>query len=333
MQIIVYGAGAVGSVLGGMLSLHHHDVMLIGRQPLVDAIARDGLRIKSATGEYVAHPRASARLSIADLAPDASVFLTTKSYDVPAARDALAATIPNETPVVCFQNGVVSEDAVAERFASVYGAVVNMTCSMVQPGHVSYRAPGRVIVGRHPKGIDPRSRVFADAFGEAGFDAAASRAIGSDKWLKLAVNVQSVLNAAVDPRDHDANEFFELKVAILEEVKRVFKAAKIRARSCDGHDPSIDEMIAELKRPRARRSDHGVKLHNSTWQDLYLKRPHIEAEYFHGPVIAMGREHGIPTPLNAAMLQVAARCHESKSGPESLRLSDVIAVVAKHRAS
>ncbi len=139
MQIIVYGAGAVGSVLGGMLSLHHHDVMLVGRQPLVDAIARDGLRIKSATGEYVAHPHASVRLSGDDLAKDTSVFLTTKAYDLPTAGDVLATMIPRETPVVCFQNGVVSEDAMAERFTTVYGAVVNMTCSMVQPGHVSFR--------------------------------------------------------------------------------------------------------------------------------------------------------------------------------------------------
>jgi 2-dehydropantoate 2-reductase len=63
MQFLVYGAGAVGSVLGGMLSVHKHDVCLIGRDAHMDAIAAAGLRIKSATGEYVAHPAACTSIS------------------------------------------------------------------------------------------------------------------------------------------------------------------------------------------------------------------------------------------------------------------------------
>ena len=58
MNFVVYGAGAVGSVLGGMLSLQRSDVLLIARKPLVDAVLGDGLRLKSATAEHVAHPRA-----------------------------------------------------------------------------------------------------------------------------------------------------------------------------------------------------------------------------------------------------------------------------------
>ena len=51
MQFLVYGAGAVGSVLGGMLSVHRHDVCLVARESHAGAIAAGGLRIKSATGE------------------------------------------------------------------------------------------------------------------------------------------------------------------------------------------------------------------------------------------------------------------------------------------
>ncbi len=333
MRIVVYGAGAVGSVLGGMLSLRGHDVLLIARQPVVDAVVGEGLRIKSATGEYLAHPRAAPVLAASDVDGDTCLLLTLKSGDVPAAAEELADRVPRETPIVCFQNGVASEDVVARRFPLVYGGVVRMTCSMLQSGHASFRVPGRVIVGRHPSGRDAMSRALAEALSAAGFDAAASRAIVSDKWLKLAVNSQSVLHAAIDPRDHDDNRFNDLKVALLEEDRRVFRAARIRPRSCDGKDPSIQEMIAELKRPRAKRSEHGVKIHNSTWQDLYLKRDCIEAEYLHGPVIALGREHGIATPLNQAMLEVAKRCHESGAGPESMRLDGVLEIVDRHTAS
>lgn len=332
MQFVVYGAGAVGCVLGGMLSLHRHDVLLVGRAPLVDAVGDGGLRLKSATGEYVAHPRVVASATARDFGPDTRVLLTAKSYDVASATASLAKVAPPDAPVVCFQNGVASEELAAKHFSRVYGAVVRMTCSMVQPGHASFHAQGRVVLGVHPKGTDAAVDELVGALREAGFDAAASKSIVDDKWLKMAVNAQSVFHAVIDPRDQDENEFFDLKVAILEETRRVFKAAKIKARSADGKDPSIEEMIAEIRRPRARRNEHGVKLHNSVWQDLYLKRAHLEADSIHGPVIALGKEHGVATPHHEASLALARRCHAAKTGPESLRLSDVLREISK-RAS
>jgi len=329
MQFVVYGAGAVGCVLGGMLSLHRHDVLLVGRGELVNAGRAGGLRLKSATGEYVAHPRMATELSAGDLPADAFILLTVKSYDIASAASALAKVADTANPVVCFQNGVASEDLVAKHFERVYGAVVRMTCSMVQPGHASFRALGRLVLGLHPKGNDPQLAPLVAAFRDAAFDAVPSKSIVDDKWLKLAVNAQSVFHALVDPRDQDENEFFSLKVAILEETRRVYKAAKIKARSCDGKAPSIDEMIAEIKRPRARRNEHGVKVHNSVWQDFYLKRPHIEADTIHSPVIALGKTHGVATPYHDASFTIARKSHAAHSGPESLRLSEILQEIAK----
>jgi 2-dehydropantoate 2-reductase len=239
--------------------------------------------------------------------------------------------VPVDTPVVCFQNGMASEAVVGESFVRVHGGVMRMTCSMLQPGHASFRSLGRVVVGVHPRGSDAFTRSLALAFREAGFDAASSRTIQSDMWLKLAVNTQTVVHAAVDPRDHNTNEFQEFSASILDEVRRVFKAAKIRARSCDDRDPSIEDMIAELRRPRARKSEHGVKVHNSLWQDLYLKRDQIESEFMHGPIIALGSEHKIPTPYNVAMLEVATALRKQGAAPESLRLTDLVAAVDGQR--
>jgi len=332
MQFVVYGAGAVGSVLGGMLSLHRHDVLLVGRASLADAVGNGGLRLKSATGEYAAHPRVATSLSAHDIGDDACILLTVKSYDIAAAATALANVAKPSTPVVCFQNGVASEDVVAKHVARVYGAVVRMTCSMVQPGHASFRALGRLVLGVHPKGSDAAVASLVAAFRDAGFDASSSKAIGGDKWLKLAVNAQSVFHALVDARDQDENEFFALKVAILEETRRVYKAAKIKARSGDGKDPSIEEMIVEIKRPRARRNEHGVKVHNSVWQDFYLKRAHIEVDSIHGPVIALGQQHGVPTPYHDTSLALARRCHAAQANPESLRLPAVLEEIARRKA-
>ena len=326
MRFVVYGAGAVGSVLGGMLSLNRHDVRLIGRREHTDAVLRDGLRLKSTTAESMAHPHASDTLTHGGPDPEC-VLLAVKSGDLAAAIEALVAAVPANTPVVCLQNGVAAEEAVSRRFERVYGAVVRMTCSMVQPGHVAFQTGGRVITGKFPRGTDALARSLGAAFTASGFDGVVSKDIMADKWLKMAVNVQSVFHAVVDPRDHDTHEFQALKAGILDETRRVFKAAKIRARSCDGKDPSIEQMIETLQRPHTRRTEHGVKVHNSVWQDLYLKRRAIEADFIHGPVIALGERHAVATPYNRAALEIVNRCHRDALGPESLRLSVVIAAL------
>lgn len=332
MQFLVYGAGAVGSVLGGMLSLNHHDVCLVGRAAHVDAISSDGLRIKSNTAEYHAHPAACTILP-ENAASAECVVLGVKSQDIPFAMETLSPAVARTVPVVCIQNGVTAERVTAERFANVYGAVLRMTCSMVQPGHVSFQNGGRVVVGKYPRGTDAFARSFAGMITAAGIDAVVTKDLMADRWLKVAVNVQSVFHAVIDARDHDTNEFHALKAGIIEETQRVFKQAKVRARSCDGRDPSLDDMIETLHRPSARRSEHGVKVRNSVWQDLYLKRRSVEAEFIHGPVIALGEEHGIATPYNRAALELALRCHRENLGPEALRLSDVMAAIERGGAA
>jgi len=329
MQVVVYGAGAVGSVLGGYLSVHKHDVLLVCRKPHADAINESGLHVKSATGDYVSHPRATEELSPDDVAAGACVLLTVKSHDTPEAANALAGILPRDTHVVSVQNGMDNEPALAAHFDNVYTGVCRMTCQMLQPGYASFRRLGRLVLGRYPKGSDAFARRLADAFSAAGFDACVSRGVIGDKWLKLAVNTQSAFHAVVDPRDHDANEFFELKACILEETRRVLKAAKIRARSCDGKDNTIDEMIADLRRPRMPRADRGMMVHNSTWQDLYLKRDTVESRYFHEPFIRLGHEHGIAVPCNEVALETVLACHREGRGPGAVRLQDVLDAIAK----
>lgn len=320
MQVVVYGAGAVGSVLGGLLCQHKHDVHLVCRPPHAEAIKENGLKIRSATGDYVARPGTSTSLSGVDIGEDTVVFVTVKSHNTREVVEALAAAVPAQTPIVSFQNGIGNEDIILEHFENVYGGVVRMTCQMLQPGNATFRRIGRIIVGRYPKGSDATSRSIARAFAEARFDAVSSRNVLSDKWLKLAVNTQSVFNAVVDTRDHDTNEFGELKARILEETRDVLKAARIRPKSCDGRDPGIDEMIADLRRPRIRRPDHGMKVHNSVWQDLYLKRPDIEVPRIHHTIIDMAREHDIAVPCHEVALEVIEESHRDQSGPDALRL-------------
>ncbi len=153
MRFVVYGAGAVGSVLGGHLALKKHDVLLVCREPHAKAINDNGgLRMKSATGEYVADLKAVTALGEADLQGDVCVIFTPKSNDTESCVETLAAVAPPDIPIVSFQNGISNEDIIAGTFENVFGGVCRMTCSLLQPGHVSFRKSGRLIRRQTPAG-------------------------------------------------------------------------------------------------------------------------------------------------------------------------------------
>jgi ketopantoate reductase len=224
---------------------------------------------------------------------------------------------------------VSNEDIIAEIFGNVLGAVCRMTCSLLQPGQVSFRKSGRLIVGKHPRGAHAGAKKLVPVLSDAGFDASVSNSIICDKWLKLVVNLQSGFNAIIDVRDHDSIEFVELKVGVLEEAKIVLKAAKKRAKSCDDRDLSIDDVINDLRKPKAPRPTTGVRVNNSTWQGLYLKRKQIENHYFHGPIIALAEENGLPVPYNETALELVTESSKDELGPGAFRAREVLESIKK----
>ena len=108
MHIAVVGAGAIGSVLIGMLARAGEDVTLVGRPPHVDAVNRNGLLIDGVLGTITVRIKAHERL---DFKPDLAL-LTAKTQDVEAAARDIKASVPG-VPVVPLQNGVRRGDLLA----------------------------------------------------------------------------------------------------------------------------------------------------------------------------------------------------------------------------
>ncbi|MEJ2720699.1 MAG: hypothetical protein P8181_06105, partial [bacterium] len=72
------------------------------------------------------------------------------------------------------------------------------------------------------------------------------------------------------------------------------------------------------------RSPSAVRVNNSTWQNLYLKRDRIENGYFHEPIITLAKKHGITVPFNEISLKLVTECCDKKLGPGAFRASEVL---------
>ncbi|MEJ7583086.1 MAG: 2-dehydropantoate 2-reductase [Acidimicrobiales bacterium] len=185
MRFVVFGAGAIGGVVGGRLHEHGHDVLLIARRQHHDAIAAGGLRLESPEASItlplpvVRHPRE------VDFGPDDVILLAVKSQDTADALRALAPVASPTVPVFCAQNGVENERLALRLFPNVYSLSVMCPTAHLLPGVVqAYSAPttGIMDLGRYPSGVDDIATGVAAALRGSTFSSEALPDIGRWKY-------------------------------------------------------------------------------------------------------------------------------------------------------
>ncbi|MCI4371260.1 MAG: 2-dehydropantoate 2-reductase, partial [Thermoplasmata archaeon] len=188
MEILVFGAGAIGSFFGGLLS-GRHDVTLVGRTEHIAAIRSRGLRISGKTA-MMAKPRASTRVP-SDARPEI-VFVTTKAYDTANAMLALEGLADRST-FVTLQNGLGNTETIAKVAPRVVAGTTEHGVMYLGPGEIRHAGVGETVLGawtRMEESILVRVR---DVLADVGLVARITSDVRTELWSKL------VVNAAINP--------------------------------------------------------------------------------------------------------------------------------------
>jgi 2-dehydropantoate 2-reductase len=324
VRFVVYGAGAIGGVLGGRLFEHGNDVLLIARSTHLDTIRERGLTVESPDGSVTVEVPAVGHPADAGIGDGDVVVLAMKSQDTVGALEALVACAPAATTIVCAQNGVDNERSALRRFANVYGMCVMCPASHLEPGVVqasSSPVTGLMDVGRWPSGRDDVADRVAATLSAATFSSVSRDDIARWKWGKLLMNLGNAVEAAFRP-DASAGE--------LAELARLEGVACLRAAGIDAVGPDEDAArrgALLTARPIAGRRRGG----GSTWQSLTRSTGVVETDYLTGEVVLLGRLVGVATPINErlqALVSELARSHEppaSRSAREFLASTGGIA--------
>lgn len=318
-RFIIYGAGAVGGVIGGSLALAGHDVALIARGDHLAAIQRKGLELHTERGVEVVQTDAVADPGDLALSADDVVLLSMKTQDTIPALDRLAEVAPPEIAVVCVQNGVENERLALRRFPNVYGISVMLPATFLEPGVVTGEGTpdlGVLDIGRSPSGVDDTAEMVAAALSSARFRSEADPAVMRHKYAKLLMNTANALDAACGR----SARVSDLGVRARQEGIDAFAAAGIDVATPDEWMARRQDFtVTEVNGPRPG---------GSSWQSLARGSGTIEADYLNGEVVLVGREFGVPTPVNEALRRVANRMARERAKPGSVPIDELEALAA-----
>jgi 2-dehydropantoate 2-reductase len=320
-RIGIVGAGAIGCVVGGLLTKAGHDVTLMDQWPEhVEVLKRDGLRLSGTCGEHVIpvtalHLHEMQRIT----RPFDAVFVAVKSYDTEwATALGLAYLARPDGVVVDFQNGVNDERvaAVAGRHRTL-GCVILIAAGMYEPGHAMRTDAGHAgfKIGELDGRDTPRARELAALLSAVAPTTVTTNLFG-ERWSKLAINCManpiaglSGLGTAelrVEPGPR------RLAVFLGAEVIRVGRARGFEVEPIWGIAPQrfldavegrgLEDVEADISRDAKSRAGGRPSL----LQDV-LRGRRTEIDYLNGYVVSEGKKAGVPTPINEAVVQLYRR--------------------------
>ena len=303
MRVCIVGCGAVGSIFAANLA-QLDDVEIWAydlAQEHVDAINANGLRLSGA-GEVVGKLRATSvpgELPACDFG-----IVATKAMHTKAAIAATAHAFADGA-VCSVQNGIGNEETLAGHVSRVIRGTTFPAGRIVEPGHVQWDVKGDTTIGPFepsPASFDEVERL-AEACTRAGLPTEAVADARGPQWRKLifnaATNPVGALTGLTHGRVCEDPALRRLVSGLVDEGKAVAAAQQIVL------DADPEELIDHAAKPEVA-YDHKA----SMLQDVEARRE-TEIDYLNGGIVRFGREHGVPTPLNEAILALVKGLEKS----------------------
>ena len=318
MRYIIYGAGGIGGGIGADLHRHGHNVVLIARGAQLEAVQANGLTLTTPEGSETYPITAVAHPSELTFGDNDVVILTMKSQDTRGALEDLAA-VTSDVPIFCAQNGVANERMALRRFPRVYGTVVNMPATYLEPGVVVVHATPNLGVldsGRYPEGIDEISARVAGDLNAGGFLAEPDAQVMRRKYSKLLTNLGNATAVVCGPDEHAR----ELLQALMAEAVACYEAADIDWMPPPELETRRGEAIHSETIPGGTPREG-----SSSWQSMLRGTGSSEVDYLNGEIVLLGALHGVSTPLNRAIQQLANECSRGQRDARSTSSADVLA--------
>jgi 2-dehydropantoate 2-reductase len=318
LNILVFGAGAIGTYIGGSLALAGNRTVFVEQAQTIDVLHQHGLRLDLTVScnsvltvqdpSVTFSPSLKAALEFCPF--DFAIFAL-KSFDTETALEEMEPWAKQLPPLLCLSNGVDNESALAAVLGKdkvIAGTVLSS---------VGRRAVGDIVLERL-RGVGvadghPLSLFMAVALSAAGLNARLFRRASDMKWSKMLSNLPANATSAIldmTPAEVFAHPgLFRLEMRMLREALAVMRAYRIRVVDLPrtpiralAFGTRLPEFLARPLMQKAIGGGRGGKM-PSFHLDLHSKRGKSEVEWLNGAVCRYGDKIGVAAPVNKALTE------------------------------
>ena len=323
LKVLVFGAGAIGTYIGGSLALAGQQVVFVEQPKVVEELRQRGLRL-DLTLDKRRQTQDASRVDPASFVIVSSLeealrygpfdvaLFALKSFDTQPALEGIKPYADRMPPILCLSNGVSNEPAIAEALGSdkvLYGTVTSAIGRRGAGDIVLEKLRGVGIAKGHPLSEKLNVTFNAAYLNSHLFDDA-----NSMKWSKMLTNL--IANPASAILDMTAGQVFanrdlyKLEIEMLRECLAVMEAQNLKVLDLPGTPVRALAFATKLplwlSKPllsRAAGAGRGAKM-PSFHIDLYSGRGKSEVEYLHGAVVRAGETCNLPTPVNKVLTEI-----------------------------
>jgi 2-dehydropantoate 2-reductase len=349
--VCIAGAGAIGGTIAGYLTRSGIDVAVVDPwHANVEAIRRNGLRVKSPEGELLVRPRAYHVDELRDLGePIETAVIAVKSYDTEWLTRAVAPYLADDALVVSAQNGI-NEDTIRSIVGAsrTVGAVVHIAAALLEPAGVTRFSSERwvsLIIGEVEPGALPPARLSAlqELLMPMG-SVLTSENIFGDLWSKLSLNCManglSGVTGVSTPTLFRDPEARMLMTRIGAEAVAVSRAARVTMGPLEptGAPGTLDPALllaagtgdaaafAQLSDFLIATADarSGPRENRSSLLQDVTKGRRSEIDYLNGYIVRKGTDLSIPTPANAAIIRAVKQLEAGTIRQDAGNLREIL---------
>lgn len=318
--ILIWGAGAIGGVIGAYLARAGHDVLLVDiDEAHVDACNLHGLIIEGPVDNFLQPlPAMHTRDVVGQFQ---RIVLAVKAQHTEQACQELLPHLADDGYVLSAQNGL-NEHVIAEIVGAdrVIGAFVNFGADWLAPGKILYGNRGAVVIGETDKTIATRTQDLHALVQDFEPDAILTDDIWAYLWGKMGYG--AMLFATALTHDSMNSNFADpsrapLLIALAREVMKVADAEGVTPKGFNGYDPASFHHTATLAQSQssidqlAEFTANTAKTHTGIYRDIAIRKRRTEVDPQIGAIVAIADKHNIDVPLTRRLIELI---HDVESG-------------------
>lgn len=332
LPITIIGAGAIGGTVGALLTEAGYDVCLVDTDRAhVQQMQQHGLRLSGLRGDRTYAVRA---IHADDLSgPLGVTFLCVKGHHTQVALERYAPLLAADGYILSLQNGL-NEELIAAHVGAerTVGAFVHFGADYLEPGHIRLATEETIYIGELNRRITPRVEALQVALSHV-MPAETTTQLWGYLWGKLVYGAVAFVVSSVDapvPQVLDDSLGLRLSRQAAQEAWRVGRTQTNRLMPIGAFNPEAfadgEEQPQRAEAELMKLADSmrgGLKQHMGIWRDLAIKKRQTEVDMQVAVLCARGEREGVPTPVNAAVLDVIHEIEQGVRGMEMMNLHDI----------